>query len=71
MNKEFGSTLCDKLSHMVWEGEKAAAGGYTGEVVYESHLVPPVLEPVLMKRGDVMIVQGWTYDCFSPYVLMR
>ena len=20
LNKEFGSTLCDKLSHMVWEG---------------------------------------------------
>ena len=44
MNKEFGSTLCDKLSHMVWEGGKAAAGGYRGEVINESRLVPPVLE---------------------------
>ena len=48
MNKEFGSTLCDKLSHMVWEGGKAAAGGYTGEVINESCLVPPVLELVRM-----------------------
>ena len=45
LNKEFGSTLCDKLSHMVWEGGKAAMGGCTGEVIYESHLVLPVLEP--------------------------
>ena len=44
MNKEFGSTLCDKLSHMVWEGGKAAVGGCMGEVINESHLVPPVLE---------------------------
>ena len=48
LNKEFGSTLCDKLSHMVWEGEKAAVGGYTGEVINESHLVPPALELVQM-----------------------
>ena len=33
-----------KLSHMVWEGRKAAMGGCTGEVIYESHLLPPVLE---------------------------
>ena len=63
MNKEFGSTLCDKLSHMVREGGKAAAGGYTGEVINESHLVLPVLELVwmpddLMKRGAVMICAG-------------
>ena len=63
MNKEFGSTLCDKLSHMVREGGKAAVGGYTGEVINESHLVPPVLELVrmpddLMKRGAVMICAG-------------
>ena len=44
MNKEFGSTLCDELSHMVWEGGKAAVGGYTGEVINKSRLVPPVLE---------------------------
>ena len=57
MNKEFGSTLCDKLSHMVQEGGKAAAGGYRGKSFKEPHLVPPVLELVLMKQGDVMIVQ--------------
>ena len=44
MNKEFGSTLCGKLSHMVQEGGKAAAGGCMGEVINESRLVPPVLE---------------------------
>ena len=44
MNKEFGSTLCDKLSHMVRERGKAAVGGCTGKVIYESCLVPPVLE---------------------------
>ena len=44
LNKEFGSTLCDKLSHMVQEGGKAAMGGCTGEVIYESCLVLPVLE---------------------------
>ena len=71
MNKEFGSTLCDKLSHMVWEGGKAAAGGYREKSFKEPHLVPPVLELVLMRRGDVMIVQGRTYDCFSLYALMR
>ena len=48
LNKEFGSTLCDKLSHMVWEGGKAAVGGYMGEVINEPRLVPPVLELVLM-----------------------
>ena len=53
MNKEFGSTLCDKLSHMVREGGKAAVGGYTGEVINESHLVPPVLELVRMP-DDLM-----------------
>ena len=37
--------MCDELSHMVQEGGKAAAGGCTGEVIYESRLVPPVLEP--------------------------
>ena len=42
-----------------------------GKSFKESCLVPPVLELVLVKRGDVMIVQGWTYDCFSPYALMR
>ena len=29
---------------MVQEGEKAAVGGCMGEVINESHLVPPVLE---------------------------
>ena len=53
MNKEFGSTLCDKLSHMVQEGGKAAAGGYTGEVINESHLVLPILELVQMPN-DLM-----------------
>ena len=48
MNKEFGSTLCDKLSHMVQEGGKAAVGSYTGEVINESRLVLPVLELVRM-----------------------
>ena len=48
LNKEFGSTLCDKLSHMVREGGKAAVGGYMGEVINESRLVPPVLELVWM-----------------------
>ena len=51
--------MCDKLSHMVWEGGKVGTGGCTGEVIYESHLVLPVLEPVqmlddLMIRGAVM-----------------
>ena len=61
MNKEFGSTLCDKLSHMVREGGKAAAGGYTGEVINES---PPCAACTgtgaddLMKRGAVMICAG-------------
>ena len=62
---------------MVWEGGKAAAGGYTGEVINESHLVPPILELVWMP-DDLMnemplwwFVQGWTYDCFLPYALMR
>ena len=55
--------MCDKLSHMVREGGKAAVGGYTGEVINESRLVPPVLELVqmpddLMKRGAVMICAG-------------
>ena len=40
--------MCDKLSHMVQEGGKAAAGGYMGEVINESRFVPPVLELVLM-----------------------
>ena len=44
MNKEFGATLCDKLSHMVQEGGKAAVGGCTGEVINESRLVLPILE---------------------------
>ena len=59
MNKEFGSTLCDKLSHMVQEGGKVTTGGCTGEVIYKSHLVLLVLELVwmlddLMIRGAVM-----------------
>ena len=69
MNKEFGSTLCDKLSRMVWEGGKAAVGGYTGEVINESCLVLPVLELVqmpddLMKRGAVMICAGTDLQLF-------
>ena len=48
LTKEFGSTLCDNVSHMVW-GAKAAVGGCMGEVINEPHLVSPVLELVLMK----------------------
>ena len=61
MNKEFGSTLCDKLSHMVQEGGKGSCGWLPGEVINESHFVPPVLELVLMilmKQGDVVICAG-------------
>ena len=67
MNKEFGSTLCDKPSHMVQEGGKAAAGGYTGEVINESCLVLPVLElgvDDLMKQGAVMICAGTDLQLF-------
>ena len=38
-------------------GGKAAVGGYREKSLKEPRLVPPVLELVLMKRGDVMIVQ--------------
>ena len=80
MNKEFGSTLCEKLSHMVWEGGKAATGGCTGEVIMNPVLCRLYWNRVqmlddLMIRGAVMIslgdvfVQGRTYNCFSPYAL--
>ena len=78
MNKEFGSTLCDKPSHMVQEGGKAAMGGCTGEVVTNPILCRLYWNKVLMLdelmiRGAAMIslvdvvVQGWTYNGFSPY----
>ena len=52
MNLEFeigsGIYLCchnyECYGSMVWEGEKAAVGGYTGMVINEPHHVPPVLE---------------------------
>ena len=78
MNKEFGSTLCDKLSHMVWEGGKAAMGGCTGDVVMNPILCRLYWNRVLvldelMIRDAVMIslddvvVQGRTYNACSPY----
>ena len=80
MNKEFGSTLCDKLSHMVREGGKAAMGGCTGEVITNPVLCCLYRNRVQMLdesmiRGAVMIsiddvaVQGQTYNCFLPYAL--
>ena len=33
LNKEFGSTLCDKLSHMVWEGGEGSYGWLHREVI--------------------------------------
>ena len=75
MNKEFGSTLCDKLSHMVREGGKVAMGGCTGEVVMNPVLCCLYWNKVLMldelmirgaDDGDV-VVQGWTYNGFSLY----
>ena len=57
MKKEFGSTLCDKLSHMVQEGGKAAVGGYMGEVINEPCLGAACTgtgADDLMKRGDVI-----------------
>ena len=56
---------------MVWGGERQLQVVTQVKSFKEPRLVPPVLELVLMKRGDVMIVQGWTYDCFLPYALMR
>ena len=52
MNLEFeigpGIYLCCRnyecYSSMVWEGGKAAVGGYTGVVINEPHYVLPVLE---------------------------
>ena len=46
LNKEFGSTYPEKLWLLpwtIWEWEKVAAGGCTGVVIKESHLVLPVL----------------------------
>ena len=74
MNKEFGSTLCDKLLHMVWEGGKVAMGGCTGEVVTNPVLCCLYWNKVLLldklmiqgaDDGDV-VVQGQTYNGFSP-----
>ena len=75
MNKEFGSALCDKLSHMVWEGGKAAVGGCTGEVINKSHLVLPVQNWVqmpddLMKQGAVMICAGMDLQLFYTVCTM-
>ena len=64
MNKEFGSTLCDKLSHMVWGGGKAAVGGYTGEVINESHTCTGTGMDDVMKRGAVMICAGMDLQLF-------
>ena len=50
---------------MLWqhslEGEKAAAGGYTGVVINESHHLPPVLEwgmGVMMMNEGCHAAQG-------------
>ena len=76
LNKEFGSTLCDKLSHMVWEGGKAGMGGYTGEVVMNPVLCHLywnrvlMLDELMIRGADDLadvVVQGWTYNGFSPY----
>ena len=60
---------------MVWEGGKVATGGCTGEVVTNPILCCLYWNKVLMldelmirgaDDGDV-VVQGWTYNGFSPY----
>ena len=78
LNKEFGSTLCDKLSDMVWEGGKAAMGGCTGDVVMNPILCHlywnrvQVLDELMIQDAamislDDVVVQGWTYDGCSLY----
>ena len=59
------------VTHGWGGGERQLQVVTWGKLFKEPRLVPPVLELVLMRRGDVMIMQGWTYDCFSPYALMR
>ena len=60
LNKEFGSTLSDKLSHMVGEGVKAATGGCTGDVIMNPVLCRlywnRVLVPDESMIRDVMMI---------------
>ena len=67
-----------KLSHMVWEGGKAAMGGCTGDIVMNPILCHlywnwmQVLDELMIQDAvmislDDVVVQGQTYDGCSPY----
>ena len=59
LTKEFGSTLCDKLPHMVREGGKAAMGCCTGDIVMIPVLCHLYWNKVLIL--DELMIQGAHY----------
>ena len=59
MNKEFGSTLCDKLSHMVWEGGRwlrvvAQGKSFTNPALCHLYWNWVQMPDDLMTQGAVM-----------------